>query len=273
MNQESLQSELAGLGLGSIIYMDSVNSTNLFAADWISRAAPHLSLVVADEQTDGRGRAGRKWYTPPAAALAFSLILHAEALKIEDITKISMFAGLGAVAVCQAFQNYGLTAKIKWPNDVLFSGQKVAGVLAEMHWTGEKLSALILGIGINVASSAVPPQDWAEHHAHFFPAISMEKELGQPIDRGRLLRSVLESILDWLPRWETKDFLEAWRKRLAMRGDWVQIIRPLGDTAHLEGQIIDLNKDGSLAIRLRSGEQISIRVGDIHLRSVDRSLK
>ncbi len=273
MNQETLESELAGLALGELCYLDRIGSTNSFAADWVAQAAPHLSLVVADEQTDGRGRAGRKWFTLPGSGLAFSLILHADELNIADTAKTSLFAGLGAVAVCQAFQQYGLTAQIKWPNDVLLFERKVAGVLAQLSWTGKIPSALILGIGINIATTAVPPEDWAGHHTHPFPATSMEKELGQPVERIGLLRTVLEAVLEWLPRWETEAFLEIWRQRLAMRGAWVQIVNHLGDESYLEGQIIDLSEDGSLIIRLRSGEQTSVQVGDIHLRLVDRSSK
>jgi BirA family biotin operon repressor/biotin-[acetyl-CoA-carboxylase] ligase len=273
MNQETLESELAELALGALCYQDRVGSTNTVAAEWAAHAAPHLSLVVAGEQTDGRGRTDRKWFTPPGAAIAFSLILHAEALNISNITKIPLVAGLGAVAVSQALQQFGLVAQIKWPNDVLLSGSKVAGVLAELSWSGEIPSALILGIGINVAPSAVPPEDWDAHHAHPFPATSVETVLGQPVDRLCLLRFVLTAVLDWLPRWESAAFLDAWRGRLAMRGAWVQIIHPLGAMPPLEGIIINLNEDGSLRIKLRSGEHTSVRVGDIHLRLVDSSSK
>jgi BirA family biotin operon repressor/biotin-[acetyl-CoA-carboxylase] ligase len=273
MNQETLESELADFALGALCYQDRAGSTNTAAAEWAAHAAPHLSLVVADEQTAGRGRTGRKWFTPPGAAIAFSLILRPEALEIGDIAKIPLFSGLGAVAVSQALQHFGLVAQIKWPNDVLLSGRKVAGVLTEISWSGEIPSALILGIGINVAPSAVPPEGWDAHHAHPFPATSVESMLGQPVDRICLLRIVLTAVLDWLPRWETTAFLDAWRGRLAMRGAWVQIIHPLGAPPPLEGKIINLNEDGSLRIRLRSGEHTSVQVGDIHLRIVDSSSK
>ena len=273
MNQEILESELAGLAIGELRYLDQVGSTNSVAADWVARAAPHLSLVIADEQTDGRGRGSRKWFTPPGAGLAFSLVLRAEELTIADTAKTPLFAGLGAVAISQAFQQYGLTAQIKWPNDILLSEQKVAGVLAQISWTGEIPSALILGIGINVATSAVPPEDWAGHHTNPFPATCIEKELGHPVDRIGLLRSVLEAVLLWLPRWDTEAFIKIWRQRLAMRGAWVQIVHPLDEASYLEGQIINLNANGSLSVRLRSGEQTSVQAGDIHLRLVDRLSK
>jgi len=278
MNQEILETKLAGLELGELRFIARVGSTNDVAANWAAQGAPHLSLVVADEQTAGRGRAGRKWFTPPGAALAFSLILHADALRISQTEKIARITGLGAVAVSQALeQHYGLEPKIKWPNDILLSGRKTAGILSEASWTGDKLSALILGIGINVAPSAVPSKDWAAHHAHPFPATSVEKEIGHPVNRPSLLHSILGAVLDWLPRWETAAFLDVWSELLAMRGAWVQIIQSPGANGSvepsIEGQIINLNNDGSLNIRLRTGTQTTVRVGDIHLRSVDSSSK
>jgi len=257
MNQEILETKLADLELGELRYLTCVGSTNAVAANWITR---------------------RKWFTPPGAALAFSLILSADSLRISHTEKIPRITALGAIAVSQTMeQHYRLEAKIKWPNDILLSGRKVAGVLSEASWTGDKLSALILGIGINVAPSAIPPQDWAAHHSHPFPATSVETALGQPVNRPDLLRSVLEGVLDWLPRWETAAFLDVWRERLAMRGTWVQIIQTSGADGSIEtsieGQIINLNDNGSLSIRLRSGEQRTVRVGDIHLRSVDSSSK
>lgn len=278
MNQETLEIELVGLALGDIRYFDQVGSTNTIAADWAAQNAPHLSLVVADEQTAGRGRAGRQWFTPPGAALAFTIILRPDGLRASGGEKIARIVGLGAIAICQALQHsYGLEAQIKWPNDVLLAGRKVAGVLAEASWTGDQLSALILGIGINIASSAIPPEDWAAHHGHPFPATCVETALDRPVDRLDLLQAVLESLLDWLPRWDTPAFMDVWRDRLAMRTEWVQIIpsagAQAGDQPPLEGQIITLNNDGSLRLKLRSGEQRSVRVGDVHLRSVDRSSK
>ncbi|MEN8171606.1 MAG: biotin--[acetyl-CoA-carboxylase] ligase [Chloroflexota bacterium] len=278
MNQDTLEKSLNNLALGELRFLTSVGSTNVEAAEWAARGAPHLSLVAADQQTAGRGRAGRKWFTPPGAALAFSLILRADALRISKTEKIARMTGLGAVAVSQALeQHYGLDAKIKWPNDILLSGRKAAGVLSEASWTGDQLSALILGVGINVASSAVPPDDWDADHAHPFPATSVEGALEGPVNREKLLHSVLEALLDWLPQWESAAFFDAWRKRLAMRDAWVQILQSSGtnskDESALEGQIITLNEDGSLRIRLRSGSQRNVRVGDIHLRSVDSSSK
>ena len=270
MDQQSLESRLADLPLGVIRFFDTIGSTNDYAVSWAQEGAPDYSLVIADEQTAGRGRGARHWFTPTGSAVAMSLILHPESPgEYGHITRIT---GLGAMGVSRALRNsYQLPAEIKWPNDVLVAGLKVAGILAEASWIGDQLSAVILGIGINVAPESMPPQDWDGHHDLPFPATSVESALGSQVDREVLIHLVLAELLRWLPRISEPKFMQAWREKMAFLGDWVQVIT--SDAVAIEGQIINLNDDGSLKIRLRSGELKSIRVGEIHLRPVDSSPK
>ena len=154
MNQSLLETRLADLPLGGIRYFERIGSTNDEAAAWLKQGCPDLALVVADAQSAGRGRAGRKWFTPPGAGLAFSLVLRAGDATRQLLAQgnTARLNGLGALAVCQALQEqHSLPAQIKWPNDVIVNGRKLAGVLAEAHWLGSELSAVVLGIGINLA--------------------------------------------------------------------------------------------------------------------------
>jgi len=269
MDQQSLEKSLSELNLGEIRYFDSINSTNNYAANWAKEGAPDCALVIADEQTAGRGRGSRHWFTPPGAALAFSLILRP---KVPDqdghITRIT---GLGALGVSRALRHcYQLPAEIKWPNDVIINSSKICGILAEAAWLGDQLSAVILGVGINVGSAAVPPEDWAGHHERPFPAGSIEGALGRSVDRIPLLHRVLSEMLELLPRLEEPEFIQAWREKLAFLGDWVEVIT--SETEVHEGQVAGLSEDGSLRLRLRSGEQITLQVGEIHLRPADSSI-
>src|SRR6266516_4000607 len=112
MNQSELKKTLAKLPLGDVRYFDSIGSTNNEALAWATGGAKDLSLVIADEQTAGRGRLDRKWFTPKGTALAFSLILRPTAAEKPYLTRI---VGLAALAIVDALQTRGLVAQIKWP--------------------------------------------------------------------------------------------------------------------------------------------------------------
>jgi len=268
MDQQELENHLQDLPLGEIRYFDQIASTNDEAADWIKNDCPDLALVVADEQTSGRGRGGRKWFTPAGTALAFSLVLRAaepinQLLRYQNTARLN---GLGALAVAQTLQkNFQLHARIKWPNDILVNGKKLSGVLAEAHWIGSKLVAVVLGIGVNVATTAIPPNDWDTLNPQPFPATSIEAETGTFIDRWDLLSAVLIELLIWRDQISTPEFLTAWDEQLAFKDQWVQIITPGMAIPNKTGKIIGLEEDGALQIQDESGERHSLRAGEIHL--------
>jgi len=276
MNQTQLDKTLADLSLGEVRYFDRVGSTNDEASQWAAQGAPDLALVVADEQTTGRGRAGRHWYTPRGTGLAFSIVVYPT---LEDSGSVSRMTALGALAVCDALKNhYYLPAKIKWPNDVLVDEKKVAGVLVEAQWTGDRLSSLILGIGINVAPASVEDA-LANEPMMRFPSTCVESVLGRSVEPMELLYNVLAGILRWRPRLTAADFLRAWEANLAYRDEWVQVL-PGGNTGELspldgktpspiqEGQVIGLSNDGSLKLRTRTGEILNVQFGEVRLRPV-----
>ncbi len=283
MNQLEMETRLSSLPLGGIRYFDRIASTNDEAADWIKDGCPDLGLVIADEQTSGRGRGGRKWFTPAGSALAFSLVLHSknQLQKSQNTTRLN---GLGALAVCQTLmENYTLPAQIKWPNDILVGGKKLSGVLAEAHWIGNELMAVVLGIGINVAPSSIPPDDWDTLNSSPFPATSVELALGKSLDRWDLLFDVLAQLLDWRVKLSEPEFLQAWEENLAFKGQWVQVISPGIDATPKIGKIIALMDDGALQIQEESGKFLNLRFGEMHpsdppldgflLRPVDRPEK
>lgn len=257
---ELIQSTLAGLPLGPLRYYASLASTNNQAAEWAAAGAPNLALVVADEQTGGRGRAGRRWYTPPGAALAFSLVLRL-GTPPDPQQLIARLTALGALAVSDALiASYSLAVEIKWPNDVLVRRRKLCGVLVEAAWQGDQLREIILGIGVNVSPESVPTE-----RELLFPATCVESETGGQVDRWRLLRSILACLLDRLENLDSEAFLQDWQARLAFRGEAVQLD---GASATLEGQLAGLTPDGALQLALPSGEIISVYTGDLRLRAL-----
>ena len=217
MNQKELENQLGDLQLGGITYFDTTDSTNDRAVDLIQMRVPDRHLVIANEQVKGRGRAGRSWLTPSDSALAFSIISYPKNPFFQE--KISRLTGLGALAVCESLRKtFQLHAQIKWPNDVLLDGKKVSGVLAEGHWLGEDLIAVIVGIGINVAPESVPNNEHID-----FPATSISDSLGKPADRMTILKDVLSRFLFWEEKISEPEFITAWQDYLAYIGERVQI--------------------------------------------------
>ena len=281
MDQTRLQKILADLPLGGIRFFKRVGSTNDEAAAWAAQGAPDLALVVADEQTTGRGRQGRSWVTVPGASLAFSLVIYPAEQSPYIMPRLT---ALGALAVKDALQKYyGLPAQIKWPNDVLVNRRKLAGVLAEAQWIGNQLGALILGVGINVAAASVGTALRSENGLRF-PATYVEGVLERPVDRLELLHYVLSELLRWKPRLASPEFLQVWEESLAFRGERVQVIigqsvgkdgLPVGVEGHpptvLEGMILGLAPDGSLKLRVQSGEVMTVRAGEVRLRLPEAS--
>lgn len=264
MDQNSFAQLLSDLPLGSVRYYGSVTSTNDLAARWVQAGAPHLAVIATNEQTAGRGRLERRWYTPKGAALAYSVILR----QLES-KNLPAYTALGALAVCDTL-NEALSplfpAQIKWPNDVIASRHKLAGILAEAHWQGEQLEAVILGIGINIAPPAVPPPDTMD-----FPATCVEAVVEAPVDRWGLLHATLGTLLNWLPQVGTPALIQAWEQRLALRGERVVIQREY--LPALEGTILGLDSRGALRLLSTDGDLILLDSGEIRLRPVDRTAK
>lgn len=259
MDEKTFRKALEDLPLGELRYLASTGSSNDLALAWATEGAPDFSVVFADEQTSGRGRKGRKWHTPPGAALALSVILRPE--KGEE-PKVPLYTGLGALALCGAIEKGGLQGQVKWPNDVLIKRRKVAGILCEAVWTGEAIDSIVIGIGINVLQSAVPPASET-----LFPATSIEAE-GGSTDRALLLHDLLAAMRVLRPEVGSAEFVSAWDSALAFRGEQVRVWRDQGET--LTGTINGLQADGSLELSLPDGTIQSINFGEVQLRPAEQ---
>ncbi len=165
-------------------------------------------VILADEQTAGRGRRGRVWSSPPGAGLYFSLVLRPHR-GVTDAGALSLMTLCAGVGVHEGVMHTsGLATVLKWPNDVMCGPRKLAGILAEGHAIGTADHAIVLGIGVNVCRSAYPPDVAAR-------ATSIENELGHVPDRATLLRGILASLSAWYARLASGDadaILRAWRE-------------------------------------------------------------
>jgi len=261
MEERSLRSMLSKLPLGGFRYFEKTGSTNDMALAWAAEGAPDLALVYAEQQTAGRGRGGRRWFTPPGSALAFTLILRPTAGEQQFPAR---FSALGALAVCGVLEKRGLQPEIKWPNDILLNRRKVCGILVEGAWMGERLETLVLGLGLNIKPAAIPPPEQLN-----FPATCLEAELlfsRRRIQRAVLLRQILKSLLDWRDRVEQDVFLNTWQARLAWRGEMVEI--QADGRASRTGRLEGLELDGSLRLVSPNGRIFSVPFGEVHLRPV-----
>jgi BirA family biotin operon repressor/biotin-[acetyl-CoA-carboxylase] ligase len=241
-----------------IYYHRVIDSTNDEAKRLIEKGEPHGALILADEQTAGRGRSGRSWVTPPMSAVALSLILRPAASAPLHLTQISL---LGGLAVLEGIKRATkLTPQLKWPNDVLINGSKVAGVLAESLFVGDHLEAVIVGMGVNV--NAAPPPDLKLE----YPATSLADVLGHHVNREDLITAIVESFDARYAQLGTRDLTETWSAHLAMKGQGVQVV---GVTETTGGRLEGVTAEGALLIRLESGEIKTILAGDVHLRAKD----
>ena len=225
-----------GSGLGRPrLHLRETTSTNDRARALAAAGAPHGTLVTAGAQTAGRGRQGRTWSAPPGRALLMSLVLRAPG---------RMLPLAAAVAVAEAA---GPGAAIKWPNDVLLDGRKVAGILAEARpqdgWA-------VLGVGLNVA---VRIEDLPEDLRATAGTLGLEPRDVEPV-LGRLL-AALERALAL----ETPALLDAWRARDALRGRDVAWADGHGRAAGIDG-------DGRLVVDLPEGGRTALEAGEVHLR-------
>ena len=254
----ALLHKLTGLRFGLPVHVyGRLGSTNDEARRLAQAGAPEGLLVIAEEQTAGRGRAGRRWLTPPGPALAFSLVLRPPAPAAEA-SRLSMLAGL---ALCEAIERVaGVPVQLKWPNDILIHGQKAGGILLETALDAgtQQLDYAVLGIGVNVAE-APPPE------AVDFPATALDAEAGRPVDRLDLLRAILERLEAHYPRLEAGSGLlhTAWAARLAWLGESVVARTPDGETV---GRAVGADEDGALLVVLDSGVRVRVTAGDVRLR-------
>jgi BirA family transcriptional regulator, biotin operon repressor / biotin---[acetyl-CoA-carboxylase] ligase len=256
MDQQDVLQTLSNLPVGDVRYFSSIGSTNDEAMTWAAKGVRDLSIIVADEQTAGRGRLDRPWFTPPATALAFSLILRPSA---DEMPHLSRIVGLAALALADALKKLGLAPQIKWPNDILLNGRKVAGILIELTWAGEDVDCVVIGVGVNVAKGATPSTDVLR-----FPAISLEHILGRIPDRTSLLHDIITAFIALRPHMHTDSFMGTWEKSLAYYG--MEVRAEMGADQVVTGKVTGLETDGSLKILDEHGKTVTVRFGDVRLR-------
>jgi BirA family biotin operon repressor/biotin-[acetyl-CoA-carboxylase] ligase len=236
----------------SVAVVPVTASTNTLARAAAEDQAPHGHLVVAEEQTQGRGRQGRRWISPPGG-LWVSLVLRDRL----SVGELPLLAGAVGVAVAATLGRWGLRAQIKWPNDILVGGKKCGGILVELAGEADALAYIVVGIGLDVN---VHPGERDPTLAS--STTSLAVELGRPVDRRVLLQALLAELEQWCGavRRAPGAILSAWRARDALRGRRIRLVQ--GDVA-LEGQAAGIADDGGLRLLLPNRTVITRWSGDV----------
>jgi BirA family biotin operon repressor/biotin-[acetyl-CoA-carboxylase] ligase len=242
------------LGKHSVLVFERLDSTNSKAKQIALQGAVEGTVVVAETQTEGRGRLGRRWISPHGAGLYFSIVLRPRTAP----TRLPLLTLTAGVAVAAALGSMGVRPGLKWPNDILLADKKVGGILTEGVFNRQKHEAIILGIGLNVNT----PQEGLSDALKDL-ATSVQQHVGGPVSRIWLLHAVLERVEYWYGLFCDNRFdavLEAWSEFDTTTGRQVEVNLP---HARLVGTADRVCSDGTLLVRDSGGEIHRIVAGDI----------
>jgi BirA family biotin operon repressor/biotin-[acetyl-CoA-carboxylase] ligase len=252
------------------VLLDTVDSTNNEVRRRLETSSPEGLVVIALEQTDGRGRHGKTWISPKGCGLWMTFAFRAF-LPPEAMQRATLAAG---VAVCRAVEELAggaVEPLIKWPNDVLVDGKKLCGILSESvpsplplsHLAGgESLPNIIVGVGVNTCK---PPGGWGGAEG---VAVSLEEAAGMMIPRMRLAASILNRMEELLDAMRAQGFTPVaaeYRKRMLPAG--TKVVLSDGSNGR-RGRVEGLDDEGALLVRLDSGETERLISGEITLRGV-----
>lgn len=232
---------------------DTIYSTNTFARSLKENDAPHGTLIVADEQTAGKGRQERQWRSQKGKNLLFSLVLK-PAFPQEKIRLLPFAAALASADAIE--METGCAVECKWPNDLLVARKKVAGMLIETSVQEEVVKNAILGIGINV-NQTVFADDIKEK------ATSLRLHSSKDVDRVHLLCGVLEELenrYEQLQQFPPQLLLDEWKQRATMFGTTITLVE---HSSLLKATAIDVAPNGALVIEELNGARREVFAGDV----------
>ncbi len=238
-------------------YFREIDSTNNFAKQLASEGYPEGTVVIAECQSAGRGRRGRQWHSEPGQGIFMSLILR-PALPVKELSRITMFI---AVAIVDTLNEVGIKSGIKWPNDVLINGRKIAGILTEAVTDMDGIEYIVTGIGLNVNTLI---KDLPEEFRGI--ATSVREAAGRSVPRIELLQGLLlqlESRYQQLITGGFSDILEKVRSLSLVIGHDIIIDSVNGIT---EGRAIDIDNNGFLMVRDATGNIHHVMSGEILLK-------
>lgn len=251
--EATLKTEMLGHPLR---HLSSVPSTQDVVREAARAGAREGLAVVADQQTAGRGRGGRNWWSPPTGGLYLSVLFRPH-LAAQHTTWLTMCVALGTA---QAIENVcKVRPGLKWPNDLEWQGRKIAGILSDASFRGDRVEYIIVGLGLNVNIDFCAQPDLTNH------ATSLQSIVGHPLPLEPLLLAVLTQVEDrYLALKQGVSPVSVWAERLTTLGK--PVLATTGDGRLLQGIASHVLEDGALCIRLEDGREEIVRAVDVTLR-------
>lgn len=247
-----------GLKEFRILHFEEIDSTNRRAKELAFQGAPEGTIVIAEAQTQGRGRRGRHWFSPDRQGIYCSILLRPRIFPAE----ISGITLMTAVVVAELLRDEAkIPAVIKWPNDILAGGRKIAGILTEVSAEMDQVDFAVIGLGLNVN---IPKGGFPVPLRRKATSIAIEAR--QSHDRNLILRAFLKKFDEYYSLFSTQGLgpiLVRWKELTDMLGKPVQV-EVLGQ--RLSGEALDIDRHGALILRDADGQIHRILSGDVSLR-------
>lgn len=243
-------------------YFNETGSTNIDAKHYAEEGEPHGTTVVANMQSAGRGRRGRLWQSPAGSAIYMTILLKPRFIP----DKASMLTLVMALSVADAIvEATGLSAGIKWPNDVVVNKKKVCGILTEMNVELDYIQYVVIGVGINVNNNS--PEEFPEEIRQ--TATSLKIESGMQISRAALLERVLahfeKNYNIFTKTLDLSALMEAYDSRLLNLNAEVRVLDPKGEYT---GIARGIDPTGELLVEKENGEVVPVYAGEVSVRGL-----
>ena len=242
-----------------IFYYEQIDSTNTQASRLALEGAKHGTVVVADCQTAGKGRRGRSWESPKGENIYMSFLLRPRF----QAEKAPMLTLVMAYSVVKAMQKHGVTdAGIKWPNDIVLSGEKVCGILTEMSMKDSRIDHVVVGVGVNVNNQNFPTELCGK-------ATSLFMEGGKVVDRKQLYQDIIDMFQHFYEAFEREQDLsfiqEEYNRLLVNCQREVRVLEPGNEYL---AYALGINHKGELRVRTETGEEKTVFAGEVSVRGI-----
>lgn len=245
----------------TIVHFDSITSTNTKAKELALKGEKEGTVVIAEEQTAGRGRLGRSWISPKGKGIWMSILLRPN-ISPANAAKITQ---IGAASVCEGIREIGIDVKIKWPNDITANGKKVCGILTEMSGELNTVNYIVIGIGIN---ANIDLSDFPEELIE--TATSLKVVSGNGIDRKKLVSNILNKFeylyKELVEENSISKSIKTCKESSAILGKEIRIISKNNEEI---AKAIEITEEGELIVEKHDGQQKKIISGEISIRGLN----